>query len=82
MLCMPVCMSYQAPSPSCSQAVTQMQQACSQRNIHPNASTAGEVRACAMAICRRHFLKLRSSVQTASSTWRVDATCSLGMIRQ
>ena len=36
----------------------------------------------AMNICRRHFLKLRISVQTCSSTWRVLATCSAGTIRQ
>ena len=35
-----------------------------------------------MNICRRHFLKLRISVQTCSSTWRVLATCSAGTIRQ
>ena len=36
----------------------------------------------AMNIWRRHFLKLRISVQTCSSTWRVLATCSAGTIRQ
>ena len=37
---------------------------------------------CAMNICNRHFLKLRISVQTCSSTWRALATCSAGTIRQ
>ena len=39
-------------------------------------------RTCAMNICSRHFLKLRSSVQAWSSTCRALATCSLGTIRQ
>ena len=35
-----------------------------------------------MYICRRHFLKLRISVQTCSSACRLEAQCSAGTIRQ
>jgi len=42
----------------------------------------GAGRACAAYICTRHFLKLRSSVQTCSSACRQLATCSMGTMRQ